>query len=80
MLGTSAKSRALNCTKSKCRKQEQNISLLKWFLDLGKLLWDPIKPLEQASRASDTGQVSQLVQDCEPGLGDLFKLTVINKV
>ena len=56
VLVMSAKSRALNCTKSKCRKQEQNISLLEWFLVLGKLLWDSIKPLEQGSRASVLGR------------------------
>ena len=30
---------------------------------------------EQCDRASEAGQVSQPVQACEPGLGDLSKLT-----
>ena len=30
---------------------------------------------ERSDRASEAGQVSQPVQACEPGLGDLSKLT-----
>ena len=33
--------------------------------------------MEQSPGASKAGQVSQLVQACEPGLGDLSKLTAL---
>ena len=56
--------------------EEEILGLFKMFLDIGKLVYDQLKPLEWAwRRASQAGQVSQLVQACEPCLVDLTKLT-----